>query len=95
MQGVLVVILAGTAFLIAILALSLARRPQIPRDASSITRDAQRILDERLARGEIGVDEYLARSAALRGERPNGVPYRPDEPTDDGPPAEPDDTPTT
>ena len=90
MQGLMIVLLAGLAFLVAVAALAVARRPQVPRDASSLTRDAQRILDERLARGEIGIDEYLARSAALRGDRPNGTQYRPDEPSDDGPPAEPD-----
>lgn len=90
MQGLMIMLLAGVAFLVAVVALAVARRPQVPRDASSLTRDAQRILDERLARGEIGIDEYLARSAALRGERPNGTQYRPDEPSDDGPPAEPD-----
>ena len=90
MQGLMIVLLAGVAFLVAVVALAIARRPQVPRDAAGLTRDAQRILDERLARGEIGIDEYLARSAALRGERPNGTQYRPDEPSDDGPPAEPD-----
>ena len=90
MQGLMIVLLAGLAFLVAVAALAVARRPQVPRDASSLTRDAQRILDERLARGEIGIDEYLARSAALRGERSNGTQYRPDEPRDDGPPAEDD-----
>ncbi|MCA0251178.1 MAG: hypothetical protein LCH76_02585 [Actinobacteria bacterium] len=90
MQGLLIVLLAGAAFLVAMLALTIANRSRVPRDASSLTRDAQRILDERLARGEIGIDEYLARSAALRGDRPNGTQYRPDEPSDDGPPAEPD-----
>lgn len=30
-------------------------------------RDPMRILDERFARGEIDEDEYLARSAVLRG----------------------------
>ncbi len=90
MQGLLIVLLAGVAFLVAVLALALTNRTRVPRDASSLTRDAQHILDERLARGEIDIDEYLARSAALRGERPNGTQYRPDEPSDDGPPAEPD-----
>lgn len=90
MQGLIIVLLAGIAFLVAMFALAVANRSRVPRDASSLTRDAQRILDERLARGEIDIDEYLARRAALNGERPNGMRYRPDEPTDDGPPAEPD-----
>lgn len=91
MQGLMIVLLASIAFLVAMLALGIANRNRVPRDASSLTRDAQRILDERLARGEIDIDEYLARRAALNGERPNGTQYRPDEPSDDGPPAEPTD----
>ncbi len=51
MQGLMIMLLACVAFLVAMIALAVARRPQIPRDASSLTRDAQRILDERLARG--------------------------------------------
>lgn len=90
MQGLIMVLLVGIAFLVAMLLLRLSGRHRVPRDASSLTRDAQRILDERMARGEIGIDEYLDRSAALRGERPNGSRYYPDEPSDDGPPAEPD-----
>ncbi len=91
MQGLLIMLLAGVAFLVAVAALAIANRARVPRDASSLTRDAQRILDERMARGDISIDEYLARIAALRGERPNGMRYRLDEPDDDGPPAEPDD----
>lgn len=95
MQGLMIVVLAGVAFLVAVLALAVANRSRVPRDASSLTRDAQRILDERLARGEIDIDEYLARRAALNGERPNGTRYYPPEPSDDGPPAEPNGDDTT
>lgn len=91
MQGLMIALLASVAFLIAMVVLTVANRTRVPRDASGLTRDAQRILDERLARGDIDIDEYLARSAALRGERPNGTHYYPDEPSDDGPPAEPED----
>lgn len=35
--------------------------------------DALRILDERLARGDIDVDDYLARRSALLGDRPTGT----------------------
>ena len=37
---------------------------------------AQQILDERLAQGDIEIDDYLSRRAALAGERPNGTEYR-------------------
>lgn len=39
--------------------------------------EALRLLDERLARSEIDVDDYLARRSVLLGERPNGTEYRP------------------
>lgn len=39
--------------------------------------DALRILDERLARGDIDVDDYLTRRAALTGDRPNGTVFSP------------------
>ena len=38
--------------------------------------DALRILDERLARGEIEVDDYMARRTALLGDRAPGMDYR-------------------
>ncbi|MGC3954859.1 MAG: hypothetical protein QM804_11565 [Propionicimonas sp.] len=49
--------------------------------------NAVQILDERLARGDLEVDDYLARRAALLGDRPpNGAEFqhpteRPDQPT--------------
>ncbi len=54
--------------------------------------DALRILDERLARGDIDVDDYLTRRAALTGE-PNGTEFSPSPDSgqrsagDDAPPA--------
>lgn len=95
MQGLFILLLAGASFLTALIFLAVVagRRDRVPPDASSLTAQAQQILDERLARGEIEVDDYLARRAALRGERLNGTEYRPDEPTDDGPPAEPPEEP--
>lgn len=38
--------------------------------------DALRILDERLARGEIEIDDYVARKTALLGDRAPGMDYR-------------------
>lgn len=55
--------------------------------------DALRILDERLARGEIEVDDYFTRKTALLGESPNGTVYKP---TDQSAPGNPEpDAPTT
>ena len=90
MQGLMIVLLAGVAFLVAVGAPACCRRPQVPRPAPGLPRHRHRILAQRLPPLLNGIDEYLARSAALRGERPNGTQYRPDEPSDDGPPAEPD-----
>jgi putative membrane protein len=42
---------------------SVARRPEPPRDG-----DPKRILDERLARGEIDVDEYRRLREVIRGD---------------------------
>ena len=39
--------------------------------------EALRLLDERLARSEIDVDDYLARRSVLLGDSPNGTEYRP------------------
>lgn len=39
--------------------------------------EALRILDERLARSEIDVDDYLTRRTVLLGDRPNGTEYDP------------------
>ncbi|MDQ7991876.1 MAG: hypothetical protein AAGC63_07325 [Propionicimonas sp.] len=47
--------------------------PQPPQPPSS----ALQILDERLARGDIDVDDYLTRRAALLGNRPNGTEFNP------------------
>ncbi len=38
--------------------------------------DALRILDERLAKGDIEVDDYMARRSALLGDRAPGMDYR-------------------
>lgn len=38
---------------------------------------ALQILEERLARGDIDVDDYLSRRAALLGDRPNGTEFTP------------------
>ena len=45
--------------------------------------DPLRILDERLARGEIEVDDYLTRRAALLGDRANGTVFHPSPATDE------------
>jgi len=39
--------------------------------------NALQILEERLARGEIDVEDYLSRRAALLGDRPNGTEFNP------------------
>lgn len=39
--------------------------------------NALQILDERLARGDIDVDDYLTRRSALLGDRPNGTEFAP------------------
>jgi putative membrane protein len=48
-----------------------------PGHAGPPATPAAQLLDERLARGEIDVEDYLSRRAALAGERPNGTEYRP------------------
>lgn len=51
--------------------------------------NAMQILDERLARGDVDVDDYLTRRAALLGDRPpNGTVFEQDRPapTTDSPP---------
>ncbi|MGB4628765.1 MAG: hypothetical protein WBH64_04795, partial [Propionicimonas sp.] len=50
----------------------------VPPPPEATASNAFQILDERLARGEIEVDDYLSRRAALSGDRPNGAEYRPD-----------------
>ena len=45
--------------------------------AAQAPADALRILDERLARGDMDVDDYLTRRAALLGDRPNGTEFNP------------------
>lgn len=60
--------LVGTALMIGFWALvawvivTVVRRP----DGRPSSRDAQQILDERFARGELDADEYRKRSDALR-----------------------------
>ncbi len=52
---------------------------------------AVQILDERLARGDIEVDDYLTRRAALTGDRPaNGTEFQHDQTA----PTDPPDTPS-
>lgn len=53
--------------LIVWLVLTLARSQSQPGLTSSPTNGALRILQERLARGEIDVEEYRLRRAALEG----------------------------
>ena len=53
--------------LIVWLVLTLARSQSQPGSTSSPTNGALRILQERLARGEIDVEEYRLRRAALEG----------------------------
>ena len=53
--------------------------------------NAVQILDERLARGDIEVDDYLTRRAALLGDRPpNGTEFQHER---SGAPADPPDSP--
>jgi uncharacterized membrane protein len=55
--------------IVVMVAITLTRRGH-PRDESgSGSTSPQRILDERLASGEITEDEYLQREAMLRGTR--------------------------
>ena len=65
MEGLLVLLLAGVSFVAAIVSLIVAGagRGWVPRRPPS-TMDAQQILDERLARGQVDLPDYLARSAA-------------------------------
>jgi len=55
---------------------------------------ALQILEERLARGDIDVDDYLSRRAALLGDRPNGTEFnlgeQPPEPRRTTPPEDGD-----
>ncbi len=59
------------AFLVAILLLAwrVSTRGQAGRGVH-VEADAKAILDARLARGEIGIEEYTARRAALRDDDP-------------------------
>ena len=56
--------------------------PPFPPQPSS---SALQILEERLARGDIDVDDYLSRRSALLGDRPNGTEFNPG-----GPPEAPE-----
>lgn len=58
-----VFLIAGTVWLVMAMSGQAGRRPEDDRGS------AIRILEERLARGEIDVDEYTARKAALGGGR--------------------------
>jgi len=58
--------------------------PGAPHNPQPGPSDAQRILDERLARGEIEIDDYRARRDALAG---TGYPPFHQPPTPPGPPA--------
>ena len=51
------------------LVLAIGRRGVEPPASSHATSNASAILDERLARGEIDLEEYKARKAALGGPR--------------------------
>lgn len=88
MVGLFILLLAGASFaaaIVSVLAATSGRgwaRPP-PRGAA-----AQQILDERLARSQIDVGDYLLRKAALRSEWVNGMEYHPSDPSD-GPPWEP------
>lgn len=56
------VMMIGFWALVAWVIVTVVRRPEAP----SSSRDAQQILDERFARGELDVDEYRQRTDALR-----------------------------
>jgi putative membrane protein len=57
------VLMVGFWALVAWVIVTVVRCPGAPRSSS---RDAQQILDERFARGELEVDEYRQRGDALR-----------------------------
>lgn len=59
-------VVAGTVVVVALLT---GGGPQRPAPPAPGRRDAQELLDERLARGELDVDEYQARVRALRDAR--------------------------
>ncbi|MDQ7991877.1 MAG: hypothetical protein AAGC63_07330 [Propionicimonas sp.] len=90
MEGFFILLLAGASFAAAVISVVVASggrgwAPRTPPTGAA----AQQILDDRLARGRIDVQDYLVRTAALRGEWANGMEYRPSEPRDDDSPAEP------
>lgn len=59
--------------------------PTPPPFAPQPPSAALQVLDERLARGDIDVDDYLTRRAALLGDRPNGSEFRPAPPAPEQP----------
>lgn len=64
----LIVVLATVALVAGLVMWLLRRRGGTPVPATSSTSAAQAIVAERLARGEIGADEYHSLLATLRGE---------------------------
>jgi uncharacterized membrane protein len=64
----LIVVLATVALVASLVMWLLRRRGGTPVPATSSTSAAQAIVAERLARGEIGADEYHSLLATLRGE---------------------------
>lgn len=54
-----------------------AAHPGAPTAPPGPRASALQILDERLAGGDIDVDDYLSRRAALTGDLPHGAVYRP------------------
>ena len=65
MMFVGMVMMLGFWALVAWVIVTVLRRSEAPRSS----RDAQQILDERFARGEVDLDEYRRRSDALGGGR--------------------------
>lgn len=63
MMFVGMLMMIGFWALVAWVIVTALRRSETPRSS----RDAQQILDERFARGEVDVDEYRRRSDALGG----------------------------
>jgi len=64
----LIVVLATVALVAGLVMWLVRRRGGTPVPATSSTSAAQAIVAERLARGEIGADEYHSLLATLRGE---------------------------
>ena len=60
------VVMLVNGVIVAVGVVALLRRPRPWDEGDALPNDAQRILDERLALGEIGDEEYLQREAMLR-----------------------------